>query len=228
METNIQNGWYNVRVLISALVGVVVLYSLVTLIVHNRLNTLEQETRLRIADQQSTLIAIAETTARNGADTVTESIVKDCSVDERSEFDTLLGKLDAGLSQSQLTTLERLFGRCGPFFSERKSVMVSRLVREIEVYESYVSLLSTVTGEELSKPFNVPNWQALAAEEQKQSALFAELVSVQDKIITMLLSGSVSNSTDMQAVLQRAHEIQETLIVAGKQTATLRAELVSL
>lgn len=228
MEMKNKHAWLNGQNIIVALIGVVLIYLLVTALVNVRFQQIEQGTRLLIADQQKTLIAIAETTARNGADTVTESIVRDCSVNERSEFDDLLGKLDSGLSQSQLSTLERLFGRCGPFFSERKSVMVARLSREIEIYESYVSLLGKVTGEDLSFAFDVPKWQALAAEEKKQSELFAGLVSAQDEIISTLLSGSRPDSSEIKTVLQKAREIQETLIVANKQTATIRAELVSL
>lgn len=220
--------WLSGHNIVMALLGVVVVYLLVITVVNIRFQGVEQSTRLIIADQQKTLVGIAETTARNGADSVTESIVRDCSVAERNEFDDLLGKLDTGLSQAQLTTLERLFGRCGAFFSQRKSVMVARLSREIEIYESYVDLLGKITGEDLSTAFDVPKWQTLAAEEKKQSELFTGLVSVQDEIITTLLSGSRPDSTDIQLILQKAREIQETLAVTNKQTATIRAELVNL
>lgn len=204
------------------------MYVSITTTVNSRFDELEESTRLLIANQQSLLVAIAETTARNGADSVTEVIIKDCSVVERNEFDDLLGKLDSGLSHDQLTTLERLFGRCGSFYSERKSVMVSRLTREIEVYESYVNLLSAELNEDLSISFNVPQWQALAAEEQKQSEMFTDLVAVQDQIITTLLSGKSPTSPEIVEVLRSAKEIQETLIVVNKQASSLRSELVSL
>lgn len=228
MERKHNSIWLNGRYIIIVLLGIACTYLIVTTLVNLRFQQIEQGIRLLIADQQKTLVAIAETTARNGADTVTESIVRDCSVAERSEFDKLLGMLDAGLSQAQLTALERLFGRCGPFFSERKSVMVARLSREIEIYESYVTLLGKVTGEDIAVAFDVPGWQALAAEERKQSGLFARLVSTQDEIISTLLSGSRPDSPEIQTVLQQAREIQETLVVANKQAASIRAELVNL
>lgn len=228
METTKKNSWMNSKNAIFLLVGVTVMYFIVTVLVNARFNELEQSTRLLIADQESLLVAIAETTARNGADAVTESIIKDCSVTERNEFDDLLGKLDSGLNYTQLSTLERLFGRCGPFYSERKSIMVARLSREIEVYKSYVDLLNAELNEDLTDAFKVPQWQALAAEEQKQSEMFTDLVSVQDEIISTLLAGKSPASPEMAEILRKAQETQETLIVANKQASKLRSELVSL
>lgn len=228
METKKVHAWLNGYTAIVVFIGVLVAYFTLTSLVNARFQNIEQDTRLLIADQQAKLIAITETTARGGADAVTESIVRDCSVIERDEFDRLLGRLNAGLSQQELTTLERLFGRCGAFYSQRKSVMVARLSREIEVYESYVEILSNVTGEDLTVSFNVPKWQALSAEEKKLSELFSNLVGIQDEIITTLLSGSLSNSPEMQIVLKKAQETQETLMVANMQAATIRAELVNL
>jgi cell fate (sporulation/competence/biofilm development) regulator YlbF (YheA/YmcA/DUF963 family) len=203
-------------------------YFLMTTLVQSRFNELEQNTRLAIADQQSILISIAEVTARNGADPVTESVVMDCSVSERTEFDTLLGSLNGGLKQSELATLERLFGRCGAFYAQRKAVMVSRLTREIEVYETYVTQLSAIVGSDLSAAFSVEEWKSLVTEEKKQSDLFTNLVRVQDQIITTLLSGKSATSPEIQDILQQAREIQETLLVANKQASTLRAGLISL
>lgn len=207
---------------------VIAIFVLVTTLVQSRFNSIEQNTRLAIADQQSVLIAIAEVTARGGADVVTESVVKDCSMTERTEFDSLLGRLNDGLSKNELTTLERLFGRCGAFYAERKAVMVSRLAREIEIYETYVAQLSTITNTDLQIEFRIGEWKNLAAEEKKQSDLFSRLVQVQDQIITTLLAGKTATSPEMQDILQQAKEIQETLLVANKQASTLRAVLIGL
>ncbi len=201
---------------------------LVTVMVNARLESLEQNIRLTIADQESTLVAIAEITARNGADVVTESVIKDCTTAERGEFDDLLGRLNSGLSRTELVTLERLFGRCGSFYAERKAIMVARLSREIEVYTAYVAQLSAIRNEDLLVSFKVERWEALATEERKQSQLFAELVALQDQIISTLLSGKSTASPEMQEILQQARETQETLLVANKQTGTIRAELISL
>ncbi len=220
--------WLTKKNLLALIFGAVLLYLLVTVMVDQRLQDHEYNVRLLIADQESTLIAIAETTARNGADAVTESIVQDCNITEREEFDSLLGRLNSGLARSELQTLERLFGRCGSFYSDRKTVMVSRLAREIEVFESYVSLLSLISGKDIAPEMKVAEWQALAAEERQQSELFAQLVRIQDEIITLLLAGESTASPGMEEVLRSARETQEGLLYASKQSQRIRAELIPL
>lgn len=202
-------------------------YFLVHTLAENRFQNLESQTRVLISQQQAILATIAETTARNGADSVTERIVRDCSLSERSAFDTLLGDLDSGLSQTELVELERLFGRCGGFYSERKSVMVSRLVREIEVYQTYVNQLQTLLESDVADEFQIPQWNKLAQEEQKQSDLFSQLVTKQDQIISTLLTGKSADSTEIEEILREVNEIQGTLVVTNKQVANTRAELTS-
>jgi len=215
------------KIALIALLGAVVIYGASQFFANQRFNELASETQLLISEQQAVLATIAEITARNGADSVTESIVRDCSVEERSSFDSLLGNLNNNLTRTQLVELERLFGRCGGFFSERKAMMATRLVREIEVYESYVEQLSLVTGSDESESYNVEQWRELAVAEKKMSELFSDLVTKQDQIIRALLSGSSSQSEDIQLILREVNEIQETLTVTNTQVSRLRADLVS-
>jgi hypothetical protein len=217
----------NLKLIGVCILAATLVYFLVTNLTENRFQNLESQTRLLISQQQSILATIAETTARNGADSVTEQIVKDCSLSERLTFDTLLGDLDSGLTQVQLIELERLFGRCGGFYSERKSVMVSRLAREIEVYETYVNQLGTVLDTDVAEEFHIAQWNKLAQEEQKQSKLFFQLVNKQDQIITTLLSGKSANSTEIEEILREVNEIQGTLVVTNTQVANVRSELIS-
>jgi hypothetical protein len=217
----------NLKLIGFCLLAAILTYFVVNNLAENRFQNLESQTRLLISQQQSILATIAETTARNGADSVTEQIVKDCSLSERSTFDTLLSSLDSGLPQSQLVELERLFGRCGGFYSERKSVMVSRLAREIEIYETYVNQLAIVLETDVAQEFQISQWNKLATEEQKQSDLFSQLVIKQDQIITTLLSGKSASSDEIEEILREVNEIQGTLLVTNKQVADIRAELVS-
>lgn len=221
-------GSVKIKYIVAMLAGVALVYFLVSALVDNRFKELELQTKVQIADQSKLLVTIAETTARNGADVVTESIVKDCAMEERIKFDDLLGRLDKGLAKEQLIELDRLFGRCGNFSADRKSMMVARMSREIEIYEMYVNQLSTITGEDQSELFKVVKWQMLAAEEEKQSDLFRKLVLLQDKIITALLAGNTATSPEIVGILQEVKEVQETLIVANKQAGTHRSELTAI
>ncbi len=218
----------NVKVILSLLLGIALVFFIVNVTVDKRLTKFQFETKLLISEQETLLVSIAEITARNGADEVTERIIRDCSLSERSSFDQLLSSLDKGLSRVELTELERLFGRCGNFFPERKSVMVSRFQREIEVYKILVEQLNSLSDKDNSVDYKVEEWKSLVALETKQSKSFTELAAVQDEIITLLLNGKLPESEEVRDTLRRASEIQETLIVTDSQASKIRSSLVSL
>ena len=221
-------SWINRHTLIAAVVAAFVMYIFVTSIQKNRLYELELLTRAQVAEQETVLATIAEVTARNGADAVTESVIRDCTQTERSSFDSLLGRLDAGLSTTELSDLERLFGRCGRFYAERKSVMVARLEREIEVYASLIAQASVVAGRDQSEAFQLPAWQNLSELESRQSELFTELVNIQDEIISTLLTGGASQQETLANIKAAAKEAQENLALVNTQAAAVRAELLPL
>lgn len=208
--------------------GIIAAYFIVTAAVNARVTELKLQTQVLIAEQEVLLATIAETTARNGADSVTEVIIKDCSIAERTRFETLLSSLDAGLDRARLVELERLFGRCGNFFAERKAVMVARLAREIEIYETFVAQLSNLSDQDQSETYQVATWRELSELELKQSDLFARLVNTQDQIINALLEGKSPSSEEVSSILQSAREIQETLFVTTQQTSDVRDRLISL
>lgn len=210
-------------------VGLLLLgFLLVHVAVNERLSDLQLQTEVLIAEQKTTLVAIAEATARNGADAVTERIIRDCTVTERTTFDDLLSRLNRGLQRSELVELERLFGRCGSFYAERKAVMVARLQREFEIYTTFVSQLSNLSGSDMSTRYNVSDWQLLAEYEQKQSDLFNELVVGQDDIISTLLSGKQTSSPEIVSILETVQGTQQTLMVTNAQINELRAKLIAL
>ncbi len=179
-------------------------------------------------EQETLLTSIAEITSRNGADELTERIIKDCSVSERVRFDELLASLDRGLARAQLSELERLFGRCGSFYAERKAIMVSRMLREYEVLEILVTQLSNLTGNDASVDYHLAEWKELSDLEMKQSDLFSSLVTLQDNIISSLLSGNGASSEEIAKILQEVKTVQQTLAVTNSQAAAVRSQLMPL
>lgn len=206
----------------------IVAYVLIVLIVKEKLEDLHTKIEGSLKDQQVLLATIAEATARNGADGVTETIVRDCSIDERTDFDELLGKLDSGIATSELTTLERLFARCGSFYSQRKAVMVARLSREIEVYSTYVDQLQGISSERTVAEYQVETWKQLSTAEQTQSEQFAKLVTLQESIIGTLLSGKTASSPEIQSILTEVNVTQAALAASHQESATIRTELLPL
>ena len=181
-----------------------------------------------MSDQRAVLTTIAETIARNGADSVTESIIRDCALQDRTRFDTLLGKLDQGLSYAELGELDKLFGSCASFFAERKAVMVARFEREIEVYANQVALLDTLSLSDAAAEANLEQWQALLSEERAQSQYFANLVTAQKNIIDALLDGKSTQSDEIQTILRTVPEIRDELVFSRQKAATIRETLTTL
>jgi hypothetical protein len=222
---NFSQKYHNVLLFIAF---AVLAYTLVVVIVQQKLKDLHHQIQIQISEQQTLLTTIAETTARNGADKTTEAIVRDCNLDERNQFDTLLGKLDKGLPASELTTLQRLFARCGSFYPQRKSVMVARFTREIEVYESYVDQLKAVSDQKTIDSYQVDTWKQLAQQEQKQSELFTKLLSLQGNIIETLISGKSPESEEIKSVLKQVKETQVSLTEANQNSTDIRKTLIPL
>lgn len=186
--------------------------------------TLEQQQ----TEQQQLLASIASVTAKNSADDIGAALVTDCPVPERERFDTLLSSLDQGLSKIELTELERLFGRCGSFYADRKLVMVSRLSREVSVYEDVTMQLATIAGEGEKDKANLDEWKELVRLEQEQSLHFVKLVDAQDRIINTLLAGEAPKGETVQGIAEEAREIQENLLLTNTQAASIRSQLISI
>jgi hypothetical protein len=210
-------------------VGLAVAVGLVTnVIVSERLEDLENEILVQQEKQRGVMSVIAETTARNGADDATEAIVQDCPGNERIRFDELLGRLDQGLSRSELVELDRLFAGCGSFFAERKAVMVSRLEREYDLYVAYTEQLEAITGEGQKEAARVDEWGELVRHEKAQNEHFGALVRLQQEIITTLLNGRDAGSEEIVSILTDVREARENLALASTQAGRVRGELLSI
>lgn len=219
----------NAKVILGMLVAVAATsYLTANFIVNERLEDYEGAVLQQHSEQRELLVSIAETTARNGGDAITETIVKDCTTGERLEFENLLSSLDAGLRQSQLIELERLFGRCGSFYAERKSVVIARMDREFQLYKSYTRQLEQLRGRELTDEFQLPEWESLVLLEQQQSSLFSKLVTLQDDIISTLLTEKSVDSLEIKEILTEVRESQENLALANTQASSVRKDLISL
>lgn len=197
-------------------------------IVRERLEDYEAVVSQQHSEQRALLVSISETTARNGGDDITEAIVKDCTTGERVDFESLLSSLDSGLSKSQLTELERLFGRCGSFYADRKSVIIARMDREFQLYKSHTTQLEQLRGEDLTDEFQLEAWETLVLLEQQQSSLFSKLVSLQDDIISTLLTGKSVDSVEIKEILAEVRESQGNLSLANTQASSVRKDLISL
>lgn len=215
------------KYILFGLLGAGFLFFLVSLYVHVQESEYVSLVELRIAKQEAVLIAIAEVTDRDGADAVVSSVLKDCSTEDRQQFDQMLGSL-AMLKGAELVKVNQLFSACGNFYAERKAMMVARFVREFEVYQDYVELRTLVDSRTLTITYPVESWLELVGLEQRRSDLFSELVQIQGEIITTLLDNVSIDSERMQKSVVRAQEVKDTISYTGAKIDTLRDAIVGL
>jgi len=184
-------------------------------------------TQLKISEQETTLAAIAELTDRDGADAVVEKIIRDCSLENRDRFDTLLSKL-AELRGSDLVEIEQLFDACGNFYAERKAVMTARFEREFEVYSDFIELLELIDGKADAYALDREAWGTLVTMEKERSELSSRLVSIQGEIIVALRTGTKVSSDEIQSLLVEAQQIKDRLGTLGESIDLKRQEILSL
>jgi hypothetical protein len=168
------------------------------------------KTQVKISEQETTLAAISEITDRDGADAVVESIIKDCSPEDRERFDLLLSKL-ASLNRSELVEIDQLFGVCANFYAQRKAVMVARFEREFGVYQDLIEILKLVDGQSDTYAQNEEGWKKLVEEEKKRSTLSSRLVAIQGEIIAALLRNASITSDEMQLLIVEGQQIKSEL-----------------
>ncbi|MBY0538368.1 hypothetical protein K2P47_03135 [Patescibacteria group bacterium] len=178
--------------------------------------------------QKDNLADLADITRVNGADATTDRIITDCSAGERERFDTLLDKLQGNISKDELNELNTLFYACGSFFADRKAVVATKLLREVEVLSDYLDLRSIVTSKSSEGSSQLEAWKKLAESELKTAEYFKELVLLQGKIIVLLSSGQTPTSPEVLATLSQVSTIRGQMLVLGNQIEVLKTEALTL
>lgn len=214
--------------LILAIILLISLYFIVRYIVDEQNRDTVAALDTKIFDQEKLLLSLAEATRINGADAATERIIVDCKSDERQQFDKLLDLLSANISKSQLMELNTLFYKCGSFFSDRKSVMATRLVREVEILSDYLTLRSVMTNVTDVETKKVESWKNLAEAELKTAEYFNQLVLLQGKIITELNAGKQASSPELSATLNEVNNVRGQMLILSKQIEVFKTEALNL
>ena len=181
-----------------------------------------------ILNQEKLIARLADATRVNGADSATERIIVDCKANERQRFDTLLDLLSANISQSELGELNTLFYKCGSFYADRKSVMATRLVREVEILSEHLTLRTSLNSSAPDEQKKVTAWQKLADAELKTAEYFNQLVILQGTIITQLNSGRKPTSPEVVATLNEVSSVRGQMLVLGTQIEGYKTEALAL
>jgi hypothetical protein len=183
----------------------------------NTLTLLEKNITLH----EQNIIELAELTDSNGADTLTAAVISDCP--RRTEFENQLASLGTA-TKKELIGIQQLFESCGPFYAERKALMVSRLE---QVYTSLIQdleILETIRDlDETEKALY--RWNELIEFEKTRSSLLSEQTDIQEEIISLLLQGT-DTRTRITELVQQAQGVNQSLEVTNVQIDELRSSLI--
>ena len=181
-----------------------------------------------ISAQELLLVKLADITRVNGADAPTERIIVDCKATQRQRFDVLLDSLSGAITAVELAELDTLFYKCGGFYADRKSVMATRLVREVQIFSDYITLRESLQKMPSDQSKKIQSWQALAEAELKTAEYFNSLVSLQGTIINELCTGKSSASPEIVATLGEVNKVRGQMVVLSKQIEVNKTEALAL
>ncbi len=204
------------------LFSVALTFVLSTWYVHHNQRALETLLREQLEEERSYLAQLAEITDSNGADSITQSIVRDCP--RRDEYESFLGNLGA-LSMRELIAVQTLSESCGMFYAERKALMVAKLERELVHYNTLLDTLALLSGEDFDS-FQRTEWNSLVELEKGRSAGLGDQARIQEEIIAALITGESSQSEHVTQLVQQAQEINELLVVQNQRIDEMRSRLV--
>ncbi len=164
------------------------------------------------------IIELSEITDRNGADEETASIISDCP--RREDYEGYLVRL-ASLNKQELIIMQNLFDACSPFYTEQKMLMVSKLAREFESYQTYITLLDTLT-DTVAYTDTLSRFSTLVTIERERSALIVDQTKLQAQIITLLISGKSAYGAEVAKLLSEAQQVNELLSVLDHRADEIR------
>lgn len=203
------------------LVGIVVVLvsSIATIHYHER--EMVAHITKYLDERKTNMLALARTTDSNGANETVGSVISDCS--RRDEYEKLLMHLGS-LNKVDLVKVQGLFESCGSFYAERKALMVMELVQELESYTELVTLLGTI-DQKRSSAYTLDTWNELVGLEKDRSTILHDQTTIQERIITLLISGENAQSKEVQTLVQEAQELAQLLTVHDHQIDALRDSL---
>jgi len=214
----------NRQLITGILVGSVAIFFITSTIVEKRLKSLQNNIEINLQSTDKVLMTLAETIARGEANSIASRTVSECTVVEQAQFDTRLGKLDTGLSLTELKELDTLFSRCAPVSVIRRSAMLVQLDAEFEKLGFLIGQMNLL-GEydDFSERQNA--WKELLASEKQITELSFHSVNLQYEIIRQLLTGIRVDSNIANELKSKGQLIRLEMTERVKEATLLREGL---
>lgn len=155
-----------------------------------------------------------------------ETIVADCTTEERNLFEAKLAKLDAGVAEAELNQIDKLFSRCAPVQSIRRTLMVMDLARQIESLDVLVTQRKQL-GAYSTYDALLTDAKTLLTKEEKITQLSLDLVYLQREILDALLAGESVSSDRSKSFKDRGYTLRTELQTVAEEAVAVRTRVLS-
>ncbi len=209
---------------VGLLIGSISVYLLASAIAvyraHGAIATLDEKIFEYETDLMKTVVAIhgTETTGvQNG--------LRDCTTEERVEFDRLLSDLEDGLLAAELELLSKLFDRCAAYSAERREQLTQHLETKIDSLKVLLDMRGILShdGVGLAK---IQKYQELLSAEKEVNQKLFDLVDLQGEIIQALKDGLSVTSKEADMLREKGGRIQSEITFQTEIINLLRQELI--
>lgn len=207
-------------------IGAVAVLLLSRVTTERKLNDLQTSLESSIETSVQNTTTLVRVIGESGLTKTAETIVTDCTPEERNLFEAKLAKLDTGVAAAELNQIDKLFSRCAPVQSIRRTLMVMDLARQIEGLEVLVNqrkqLGTYTTHDEL-----LADAKVLLAHEEKITQLSLDLVYLQREILDALLAGESVSSERSKSFKDRGYKLRTELQSVAEEAVSVRARVLS-
>lgn len=208
------------------MIGAVAVLLLSRVTTERKLNDLQTSLESSIETSVQNTTTLARVIGEGRLTKTAETIITDCTPEERNLFEAKLAKLDAGVAEVELNQIDKLFSRCAPVQSIRRTLMVMDLARQIEGLEVLVNqrkqLGTYTTHDEL-----LADAKVLLAHEEKITQLSLDLVYLQREILDALLAGESVSSERSKNFKDRGYNLRTELQSVAEEAVSVRDRVLS-
>jgi hypothetical protein len=215
----------NRYVISGLLIGGLLMYGVAHQIAEKRLALLQTNLESQQAIKATEATNLATLLAQGGTSPAAATIINDCTVGERAQFDNRLGRLDLGLSKTELSELDNLFNRCASVQATRRAIMVLQLEATVTEHAALVEHRKLLGSYEKSDSIK-EQLQLLLASEKSISSLSYDQVNLQKEIIQDLLLGLDVGSVAANELREKGSAIRNELISLTETSAVIRENLL--
>lgn len=138
-----------------------------------------------------------------------QSVVRSCSSDRQTQFDSLLNRLDR-LSASELDRVDDLFSLCADTFAVSRLVTVEVLAQELRHAESLVTAFPQ-SSQKSTYESELAIWNETYQLEKQRAAEVMRLVTLQGDIIAALQNGARPSDDSIAQILETVTETRTAI-----------------